>query len=416
MLLLAAAGNAQKTQILWLGNSFTYTNNLPAMFQSLALSGGDTVTFDSYAPGGYTLMQHAQDTNDLHKINSAKWDYVIIQAQSQEPSFPNGQVASQTLPYAHVLDSLVLANDSCTKVVYYMTWGKKYGDAGNCSSYPVICTFDGITQRLRESYLEMGNANHALVSPVGMAWYASWHTDSLINLWASDNNHPNIVGSYLAACVFYGTIFRKSPVGLAYNPLGNADTATFMQNTAYHTVFDSLSTWNIGVFDPHAAFSSTGNDTTRIYSFNSAGSVNYSSVVWYFGDGDSSFVANPSHLYADSGTYKVTLIVSDYCGHSDTVAQNITLHHVTIETSFETLREVDTRIYPNPATDGFTVQMPGTAERAVLTAYDVCGKLMFNQVMVAGNNNIDIKNLPAGVYCLLINTGQQVISRKLVKL
>ncbi len=262
----------------------------------------------------------------------------------------------------------------------------------------------------------MGNANHALVSPVGMAWYASWHTDSLINLWASDNDHPNIVGSYLAACVFYGTIFRKSPVGLTYNPLGHADTVTFMQNTAYHTVFDSLSTWNIGAFDPHAAFSYAGNDTTRSYTFNSSTSVNNINTLWYFGDGDSSFAANPMHQYADTGAYAVKLIVSDNCGHTDTTANTITLHKVTIATSVAFVNELDALIYPNPATDAFVVQMPALPDNSVLGMYDVCGKLVFSEGLVAGNNSIAIKNLPAGVYCLLINTGQHIITRKLVKL
>ena len=169
---------ARQVKILWLGNSFTYTNNLPAMLQSLALSGGDTITWDSYAPGGYTLQQHAQDTMDSHKIYSAQWDFVVVQAQSQEPSFPPAQVETATYPYARILDSMAINNDSCTQVVFYMTWGRKYGDASNCSGYPEICTFDGITDRLRQSYTEMGDSNRALIAPVGMAWYAIYHADT----------------------------------------------------------------------------------------------------------------------------------------------------------------------------------------------------------------------------------------------
>ena len=50
-----------------------------------------------------------------------------------------------------------------------MTWGRKNGDASNCSAYPPICTYEGMQQRLRESYMEMASANQGRVSPVGMA-------------------------------------------------------------------------------------------------------------------------------------------------------------------------------------------------------------------------------------------------------
>jgi hypothetical protein len=61
LLLLATAlpAPAQSTSVLFIGNSYVGTNDLPNMFRQLALSLGDTVTVASVAPGGYTLYQHA---------------------------------------------------------------------------------------------------------------------------------------------------------------------------------------------------------------------------------------------------------------------------------------------------------------------------------------------------------------------
>lgn len=131
---------AEKRNVLFLGNSYTYFNNLPQMIADLANSLGDTLTFDSHTPGGYTAFQHSADITSISKIAQGNWDYVSIQCQSQEPAFSPAQVNSQTLPYIISLDSTIQATNSCAETLYFMTWGRKNGDASNCSNYPPICT------------------------------------------------------------------------------------------------------------------------------------------------------------------------------------------------------------------------------------------------------------------------------------
>ncbi|MBK9318567.1 MAG: hypothetical protein IPM91_06900 [Bacteroidetes bacterium] len=132
---------SQQTKILFIGNSYTASNNLPQLFTDLALSMGDTVFVDSNTPGGYTFQGHTTNATTLAKINTQPWDFVFLQEQSQLPSFSPPQVAVDVYPYARMLDSLIYVNDSCTETVFYMTWGRKYGDAGNCANWPPVCTF-----------------------------------------------------------------------------------------------------------------------------------------------------------------------------------------------------------------------------------------------------------------------------------
>ena len=66
--------NAQKTSILFLGNSYTQVNNLPETLYNLALSGNDTIAYDSNTPGGYTFQLHTTNTTSLAKIKSQPWD------------------------------------------------------------------------------------------------------------------------------------------------------------------------------------------------------------------------------------------------------------------------------------------------------------------------------------------------------
>ena len=162
-----STANAQQKHALFLGNSYTGVNNLPLLIKSVAISFGDTLVTDQNIPGGHQLIQHSTNTTSLAKINSRNWDFVILQEQSQKPSFSPAQVATDVYPYAYQLNNTIKSNNSCTETVFYMTWGRKNGDASNCASYPPICTYPGMQQRLRESYMEMANNNNATVSPVG---------------------------------------------------------------------------------------------------------------------------------------------------------------------------------------------------------------------------------------------------------
>ena len=94
-------------RVLFLGNSYTYVNNLPQLFADVAHSAGDSVIFDSNAIGGYTLQNHSTDATSLAKIMAGGWNMVVLQEQSQMPSFPIAQVQSSVYPYARQLDSLI---------------------------------------------------------------------------------------------------------------------------------------------------------------------------------------------------------------------------------------------------------------------------------------------------------------------
>lgn len=407
---------AKQTRILWIGNSYTYVNDLPTMFYNLALSGGDTVVFDSRTVGGYTLNQQANDVTTLAKIASQPWDYVVIQAQSQEPSFPTGQFNTQTLPYAIILDSLVHANDSCTQTVFYMTWGKKHGDTGNCGVDPELCTFSGVTWALRRGYMSMTDTTHAIVAPVGMAWYRRWETDTLINLWQSDDSHPLVEGTYLTACTFYGTIFRKSPIGLSYSPIATQSVTDTLQLDAYHAVFDSLSNWHIGEYGPHAALSFTLDTATQTANFDAAASTNYTSYLWDFGDSTAP-TANGTHAYTNHGTYTVKLTVTNDCGLFDTASQ--TIYIVDTSTVPDTTTNPDTThtgivelpthrfsLSPNPVIAELWLHTDFKTHTSLpVEIFDALGRKVLAQSIAPALNTyrLDVSTLPKGIYLLKLN-------------
>jgi hypothetical protein len=240
----------KKINALFLGNSYTYVNNLPQLIKDIALANGDTLVFDSNCPGGHTFNNHFNNATSISKINSQAWDCVILQAQSQEPSFSPAQVEAQTLPYAIKLDSLIKNNNACTETVFFETWGRKNGDASNCGSYPPICTYTGMQNRLRASYKLFADTTQSIMASAGEAWRKSIAQNPSLELYSSDQSHPSLEGSYLTACVFYETLFHKSVLTNTYTAGVSSINVSFLQQIAHDVVNDSLLVWNIGKYNP----------------------------------------------------------------------------------------------------------------------------------------------------------------------
>ncbi|MDB9910255.1 PKD domain-containing protein [Flavobacteriales bacterium] len=327
----------QKKEVLFIGNSYTYVNDLPNLVKEIALSFGDTLIHDSSTPGGANFNGHSSSAQTLAKINQQQWDYVVLQAQSQELSFSPFQVASDSYPYAEILVDSIFANSSCTEPLFFMTWGRKYGDQSNCQFYPPVCTYLGMQQRLRESYLDMTFTHNTSCSPVGMAWKKSIEIDSTLNLYSSDNSHPSIYGSYLAACTFYASIFKKSAVGSTYWPNAiDSASAYILQQIGSSTVLDSLGVWN--VFNADFGFQQY-NDSISFINLSS----NYESVFWDFGDGITSTDENPTHKFTLNGSYTVILTaITNAACIEDTQTISIT---VNINTEIDELKVPNQLLY-----------------------------------------------------------------------
>lgn len=230
-------------KVLFIGNSYTYVNNLPDLFKQIAASKDYSVETTMVAPGGYWFSQHAVDANTLNTINSDQWDFVFLQNQSQVPGWKPADVTVNSLPHAETLADTIKANNIDTEIIYYVTWGRENGDAQNCAYYPLVCTFDGHTQALLEGYSIYQNSTGGKLALVGSAWkavvddiYAPFTSG---DLWAADESHPDVLGSYLTASVLFATAFNQTPLGA--DPPGNVSDT----NTAY---LQQIATDTMGVY------------------------------------------------------------------------------------------------------------------------------------------------------------------------
>jgi len=410
VLLLSAPAFGQGTakRCLFLGNSYTYANNLPRMISDIAASTGDTLFFDSNTPGGYTLHEHSTNAASLAKIMSGNLDYVVLQEQSQLPSFPLSQVMTEVFPYASYLDSIINAYNACSETVFYMTWGRKNGDDENCNWWPPVCTYEGMDSLLNLRYRMMADSNEAILSPAGAVWHEIRQYYPSIELYQSDGSHPSVAGTYATACCFYTTLFRKNPELITYDAsLPAADAAT-IRNIVKSVVYDSLYKWHIGEYDPSAGFSCTINGSNQVAFSNT--SLNAHEYLWDFGDGDTSAEINPVHNYAVPGIYTVSLIAS-HCSLKDTLRKAVN----TTETGIPSPEIQSWNIFPNPATVKFTVSglKPGSYPYMI---YDFSGRKIQSGEVSGANVQVDISGLPDGIYLLKLSGNEKITEqRKLIK-
>ncbi|PLX12491.1 MAG: hypothetical protein C0594_02340 [Marinilabiliales bacterium] len=420
---------AQKTKVLFLGNSYIYTNDLPVIFSKLSQSLGDTISYDQNTPGGYRFLNHASSSTSISKIASQNWDFVILQAQSQEPSWPPSQIETEVFPYAKILVDSIRNNYTCTEPVFLLTWGRKYGDSYNCAAWPPVCSFSGMQERLTAGYMTMAMENNSTIAPAGLAWKHCMDndTDSLINLYSSDNSHPAFSGSYLTSCVLYATIFRKSPVGSDYYGSLNQSDAMFLQQIAEEVVLKG--NYNYYFYDDYTSYEydldwhnwfESGNLSYADYTFNQNDlsisientSLNATTEVWSI---DSLTYSAPifTHTFTDYGSYLLEMTASNSCN------QHLQDTTIIIESpnALESPIKQKMVVYPNPCSD--YVHIKSNYEKLVLVEiYNSSGMLIDSQTL-SGRNQVDISTLKTGEYIFKVfirdgNENYQVL-QKIIK-
>lgn len=397
----------QPKKVVFLGNSYTAANNLPLMISKLAQSVGDELNYSSNTPGGYTFQGHSTNSSSIALLQQVGLDYVVLQEQSQLPSFPFSQVATDVFPYATSLCNMITQYNPCAKPLFFMTWGRKYGDSQNCSVWPPVCTYEGMDSLLNLRYRQMADSNEAYVSPVGAVWHYIRDADSTIELYSSDFSHPSLIGSYAAACTFYTLIFQKDPSLITDDYNVDPAVAQQIRLAVKIVAYDSLQKWNVGKFIPKANFSFNQNGNT-IQIVNQ--SLYANSFHWEYGDGDTSNLFEPNHVYTQDGTYQIKLIASK-CSKTDTFIDSVTVNTSSVVAS----EDFNVKIFPNPAKDKINIVLNKMHIINSIVFYSVEGK----EVKSVENLNksqiqININGLESGLYFIAINVDSKTYRYKFV--
>jgi len=393
--------SAQDTKkVLFLGNSYTFYNDLPSLVSQMATNTGDVLIYDSNTPGGFRFMHHASNLTTQNKIDSDDWDYVTLQAQSQETSWSQDIMETDVFPYALQLVNAIRANNPCSQPLFYMTWGRENGDIFNCGNYPWVCTYEGMDDAIRATYIYMAETYTTEVSPVGAVWrYLRTHHPE-IDLYLDDASHPSLTGSYAAACAFYTMIYKKDPTLMTWNSTLDEATANTIKSAAKLVVFDVINDWD---FTANFDFVVDDNLVTFTNTYPA------DTVSWNFDDGNSSTENNPTHTYNATGDFDVTLTITA-CGRTHTLTKTVSVSNLSLEDNVLS----GIKIYPNPTKDEIIIDTVNTNNYSA-TLYSIVGaKVMHYETLV--NNTISLSGIKSGTYFLKISSGNSSQIKKVIKL
>ncbi|MHC4601096.1 MAG: DUF4886 domain-containing protein [Planctomycetota bacterium] len=227
---------SKPVRVLFVGNSYTFYNQMPKIFAELARSAGRAAEVDKMAKGGWSLTNHLESKETQAKIAEGNWDFVVLQEQSILPSAPGRE---KTM-YPSARDLAGAARKAGAAPVFYVTWGRRDGlrESGHADRR-------AMQQAVQEGYEKIAEELDAPLAPVGPAWEKALEKRGDLALFHPDGSHPSRMGSYLAACVFFAVIFRESPEGLGHTAFLDKDTAAFLQEIAARTVLDDPARWNL---------------------------------------------------------------------------------------------------------------------------------------------------------------------------
>jgi hypothetical protein len=226
---------AAPESVLWVGNSFFYYNNsMHGHFGRLVASANAQVRGNSVTISGAGLDWH--DIESLLRPNGL--GRYFFNPQNEVKFNPPGRQYDTAI----MMDCSACPLDPRLQGVFHDTIGQYSKTLVRGGVRPVLFMSwaykdkPEMTQQLAEQYTVAGNANDALVIPAGLAFAKASSKRSDVELYVSDNRHPTLAGTYLAACTAYAALYGKSPVGLSYNAELPRETALFLQAAAWETV------------------------------------------------------------------------------------------------------------------------------------------------------------------------------------
>lgn len=225
--------NNKPLNILFIGNSYTYYNELWNIFKDISISQGFDVKVDQVTNGGWSLAQ-MNDENDTYgakvklKLQTNKYDFVFLQEMSMRPA------NEPALFYDSVRSLSKKIKDTGATPILYATWGRK---AGNSALAVNNLTDYSMYQKVISAYKAIGEELNIKVSYVGTAFYDVYKNNPAIDIYDEDKTHPSLYGSYLAGMVHYATLFGLSPFGMNAKLIEKYEIQKVLEIAAHNAAF-----------------------------------------------------------------------------------------------------------------------------------------------------------------------------------
>ena len=177
-------------RILFIGNSHTYMNDLPARVKAIALEDGYSCDVTMLAHGGWYLFEHVKEPQTKFNVMFGDYDYIVL----QEHSHPFDRIDD----YRSAVKTISSwADEAGSRVVIYGTWARKDDRASQ--------------DYMNKINRDIADKNGAILAPVGESWWNHIDARPDIELYDEDGAHASSAGTEFAAKIIWVSIRSISP-------------------------------------------------------------------------------------------------------------------------------------------------------------------------------------------------------------
>lgn len=186
--------------ILFIGNSFSYYHSLPKLVAHFAqASGSGNLIVDGVFQGGATLKMLWYDGKALKKLRSKTWDYVVLQERGRLGGIIKHGIAHVGKPRMFVAYAARFNKEikkiGATTILY-------------CPPSFLGVSLPGDAKKLHAAYAMLAQKLHAVMISSVAAFTLALKKRPDFGLYEHDRHHPNPLGTYLIATLFYKKLFR----------------------------------------------------------------------------------------------------------------------------------------------------------------------------------------------------------------
>lgn len=207
--------------ILFAGNSLTYYNDMPWLLHEMEAVRNNPIYVRQMTRGGGYLAELLFENSEHRRrfrfdLKEKKWDYVVLQDQTIDPCVNPAQF------HETVTRLCAQIRQAGAQPVLYGTWAYRPGSELLAEN---DTTYEAMRDGLDKAYRKAGEANDALMIPVGLLFDEAMRRAPEIELYNPDCRHPSLAGSYLCAAAFDRFLLgAKEPSGYVPEDL-DAETA-----------------------------------------------------------------------------------------------------------------------------------------------------------------------------------------------
>jgi hypothetical protein len=217
-------------RVLFVGNSHTSVNDMPAMIAALAYAGGQRpLRARLVVRNGARLQEHANEGVANSALSDGGWNALVLQEQQQQPTLDRERRERDMVAPARIMSMNAQAIGA--RVIVQMVWARRDGDV---LSVPGD-TFAAMHERTVLGHRELAHELGAELAPTAIAWKRAAEARPELALWQPDGMHASLAGTYLGACVLYQTLYQASPKGLRFTAGLAEHDAAFLQDIAATT-------------------------------------------------------------------------------------------------------------------------------------------------------------------------------------